>query len=531
MKRIAVIGSSGGNLYNLGGKDPDKLVGEIAAQCNGAGMELGAVQFIAASESMDTAKETTSAVLYGWNTEERRLAKRMEGTLKEVNEAAFELDADMAALIGSGQIDGLIVMSADPEGANGQAIRAAAEKSIPVVGTGGTSMALIGSKGAKVIAASGTTGTTNRTRAVSFITSLCKHWGMKYVPVLGSPDGYKQPGGNPWRRINLKGIMQSSLPGFIAMAIVLALSQIPALKGLSAVFDIMLKALPVVLAVIAAKQISDMDEVSIVAGVIAGTLSMNGGIIGGILGGIGAGLLVQFLFVKCVQWRFPMTTVNIVAGGFAGLVSGLIMYYLVAPFALQAGEFIKYLINLAISFNPIVAGVIGGLLIWPAILGGVYHAAILPIVLLEMEKTGNSFLGAIDMVGLVMVSAGITLANLVAPRDKGEAAVAAPGFLINMGFGTFVEAAYPFMFSNKWVFGGAIAAAGVGGGLVGVFQVRGTAYVPSFMGPLLSNNVVGFTVSMAAALLLAFAVTLVANKTSRGRKTADRNLPAQQSVS
>ncbi|KHF37522.1 hypothetical protein CM49_00041 [Paenibacillus sp. P1XP2] len=168
---------------------------------------------------------------------------------------------------------------------------------------------------------------------------------------------------------------------------------------------------------------------------------MNGGIIGGILGGIGAGLLVQFLFVKCVQWRFPMTTVNIAAGGFAGLVSGLIMYYLVAPFALQAGEFIKYLINLAISFNPIVAGVIGGLLIWPAILGGVYHAAILPIVLLEMEKTGNSFLGAIDMVGLVMVSAGITLANLVAPRDKGEAAVAAPGFLINMGFGTFVEAA------------------------------------------------------------------------------------------
>lgn len=102
---------------------------------------------------------------------------------------------------------------------------------------------------------------------------------------------------------------------------------------------------------------------------------------------------MQFLFVKCVQWRFPMTTVNIAAGGFAGLVSGLIMYYLVAPFALQAGEFIKYLINLAISFNPIVAGVIGGLLIWPAILGGVYHAAILPIVLLEMEKTGNSFLG------------------------------------------------------------------------------------------------------------------------------------------
>ncbi|MWV46351.1 PTS sugar transporter [Paenibacillus sp. HJL G12] len=531
MKRIAVIGSSGGNLYNLGGKDPDKLMGEIAAQCDSAGVRICGVQFIAASESMDTAKDVTAAVLYEWSPEESRLMKRAKGSLKEVNQAAAEMDMQMADLIRSEQIDGLIVMSADPEEANRLTIEAAAERRIPVVGTGGTSMAMISSKGANVIATSGTTGTTNRTRAVSFITSLCKHWGMKYVPVLGSPGSSKLPSsGKPWRRINLKGIMQSSLPGFIAMAIVLALSQIPALKGLSEVFDIMLKALPVVLAVIAAKQISDMDEVSIVAGVIAGALSINGGIIGGILGGIGAGLLVQLLFVQCVRWRFPMTTVNIVAGGFAGLISGLIMYYLIAPFALQAGEFIKYLINLAISFNPIVAGVIGGLLIWPAILGGVYHAAILPIVLLEMEKTGNSFLGAIDMVGLVMVSAGITLANLIAPRDKGEAAVAAPGFLINMGFGTFVEAAYPFMFSNKWVFAGAIFSAGVGGGLVGVFNVRGTAYVPSFMGPLLSNNVMGFTLSMAVALLLAFLVTLVANKATRNRKQAEQSVSVQQSA-
>ncbi|MFK4997860.1 hypothetical protein ACI2OX_11690 [Bacillus sp. N9] len=70
--------------------------------------------------------------------------------------------------------------------------------------------------------------------------------------------------------------------------------------------------------------------------------------------------------------------------------------------------------------NPLIAGLIAGLLIWPAIIGGIYHAAILPIVLLEMERTGNSFLGAVDMVGLVMVSAGITLANIISPRDKGK---------------------------------------------------------------------------------------------------------------
>ena len=52
-------------------------------------------------------------------------------------------------------------------------------------------------------------------------------------------------------------------------------------------------------------------------------------------------------------------------------------------------------------------------LIWPAIIGGVYHAAIPPIVLLEMERAGNSFLGAVDMPGLAMVSAGITPANII----------------------------------------------------------------------------------------------------------------------
>lgn len=519
MMRIAIVGSSGGNLYNLGGKDPEKLMGEIVTQSKSAGIEIGMVQFIAATESMDVANERTKTSLYRWNANEGSISKIYEGLLKDTNQAAAAIDAEIASQIQSGDIDGVIVMSGDPDQANKLAILAATEKGIPIVGTGGTSMALISSKGAKVIATSGTTGTTNRTRAISFIQSLCKYWGMKYQPVLGEPNSsHPSATSNPWKRINLKGIMQSSLPGFIAMAIVLAIAQIPALKGLSEVFDIMLKALPVVLAVIAAKQISDLDEVSIVAGVIAGVLSIEGGIIGGIIGGIGAGLLVQFLFLKCVQWRFPMTTVNIVAGGLAGLISGLIMFYLVAPFALELGEFIKYLINEAIAFNPIIAGIIAGLLIWPAILGGVYHAAILPIVLLEMERSGNSFLGAIDMVGLVMVSAGITLANIIAPRDRGEAAVATPGFLINMGFGTFVEAAYPFMFSNKMVFAGAIIASGVGGGLVGVFNVRGTAYVPSFMGPFLSNNWLGFTIAMLVALLLALLITLVANKTVKKRQ-------------
>jgi len=382
-------------------------------------------------------------------------------------------------------------------------------------------MALTSAKGANVLAVSGTTGTTNRTRAVTFVTTLCQHWGLTYRPIIGATadaTSGRTGEGSPWRRISIRGIMLASLPGFIAMALLLSLSKIPALAGLSEIFDIMIKALPVILAAIAAKQISDLDEVSIVSGIIAGVMSVEGGIIGGIIGGIGAGLLGHALFRKCVQWRFPATTVNIVAGGLSGLISGLIVYFMIAPIALQAGEGIRWLLEAAVSTSSILAGLLAGLLIWPAILGGVYHAAILPIVLLEMERTGNSFLGAVDMAGLVMVSAGITLANIIAPRDKGEAAVAVPGFLINIGFGTFVEAAYPFMFSNKFIFGGAIVSAGLGGLLVGMFEVQGTAYVPSFMAPLLSNNMTGFIVAMVGSLLSAFMITLTVNQLSRRSK-------------
>lgn len=520
-KTIAIIGSSGGNLYNLGGKDPLKLLQELVIQLESAGIGCGAIQFVGADASMDNAKGSTQAALYGWDESLQTPKPLAEGSLDEINQVATQLDQDIAAQIRQGRIGALIMMSADPTRTNACAVEAAIDMNLPITGTGGTSMALTSAKGANVLAVSGTTGTTNRTRAVTFVTTLCQHWGLTYRPIIGATadaTSGRTGEGSPWRRISIRGIMLASLPGFIAMALLLALSKIPALAGLSEIFDIMIKALPIILAAIAAKQISDLDEVSIVSGIIAGVMSVEGGIIGGIIGGIGAGLLGHVLFRKCVQWRFPATTVNIVAGGLSGLISGLIVYFMVAPIALQAGEGIRWLLEAAVSTSSILAGLLAGLLIWPAILGGVYHAAILPIVLLEMERTGNSFLGAVDMAGLVMVSAGITLANIIAPRDKGEAAVAVPGFLINIGFGTFVEAAYPFMFSNKFIFGGAIVSAGLGGLLVGMFEVQGTAYVPSFMAPLLSNNMTGFIVAMVGSLLSAFMITLTVNQLSRRSK-------------
>jgi uncharacterized membrane protein len=128
-----------------------------------------------------------------------------------------------------------------------------------------------------------------------------------------------------------------------------------------------------------------------------------------------------------------------------------------------------------------------------------------------MEKYGFSFLGAVDMCSLVMVSAGITLANIIAPRQGSERPAASVGFFINMIFGTYVEAAYPFMLSSKVLFCASLAAAGLGGLSVGIFNVKSTAYVASFVAPGLSNNALGMAISMAVSLGSACVLFLLLN--------------------
>ncbi len=507
MPNAVILGSSGGNLFNLGGDNPQKLLNSILVQAKAAGISITDVQFIGAQSSMDRVRGDTQAALY--RLVDGEITRVANGTLEQINREAEAVDGQIAAAVENGEVDGLILVSADPQGANRKAVSAAAARQIPAVGTGGASIAQVQSLGVHVISASGTTGTTNRTRAVSYIAALSRAWSLSYRPVIGDLEHVEQK--PVWKNINLKGIMVTALPAFIAMALLLAVSRIPGMEFVEDVFDVVIDALPVVIAVIAAKKVSELDEVAIIAGLIAGVLSVDGGILGGIVGGIGAGILVTYALGFAFKYSLPATTANIVAGGLAGLAAGLVIYYGLAPLTDSLGEGIRTLIDSAVSFSPIVAGALAGFIIWPAIVAGFYHAAILPVILLEMEEVGTSFFGAVDMSGLVMVSAGITLANILRPRRTGERAVAAPGFAINMGFGTFVEAAYPFMFSDKRVFAAAMISSTLAGGAAAMLGARGTAYVPSVVAPFLAENPVGFALAMFIGLGASFAMTWFIN--------------------
>ncbi|WP_347836324.1 hypothetical protein [Gracilibacillus sp. JCM 18860] len=58
---------------------------------------------------------------------------------------------------------------------------------------------------------------------------------------------------------------------------------------------------------------------------------------------------------------------------------------------------------------------------------------------------------------------------------------------------------------------------GIGGALVGFFEVRGTAYVPTFTAPLLANHSLGFIIAMLVPCLVAFFVTLIVNQIKRAK--------------
>ena len=46
IKRVAIVGSSGGNLYAQGGDDPYTMMDEMFAQGSGVDIEISFIQFI-----------------------------------------------------------------------------------------------------------------------------------------------------------------------------------------------------------------------------------------------------------------------------------------------------------------------------------------------------------------------------------------------------------------------------------------------------------------------------------------------------
>ena len=229
-------------------------------------------------------------------------------------------------------------------------------------------------------------------------------------------------------------------------------------------------------------------------------------------GGVLAGLLLLWMFRISNQWRLPPNVGSLLSVVTASVLGGALILVTAPGLVIldaHLWEIYQYIISFRLPGLGIpLFGLVAGLVIWASIRSGLYHRIILPIILFEMSKEGVSLLGTIDLAGLVMVAAGIELANLIRPRQRGEKAVAKSALVQALAFGTYVEGAYAFMVNRKVRISASIIA-GLSGMLANMLEVRGTAYVPVYLAPFLSNHPWEMALVLGSALGASFLVTLL----------------------
>ena len=203
-KRIVVVGSSGGGKANSSATE--QIVECILSSLRGfsdCSIKVSQIQFITCSNGLDFAKDEWKASLFVYESESNTIQCKYRGNLADVNKIASEMDICISNLVRSGEVDAIIAISCDPgglhygKGVNQLTFDAAIQSSVPIVGTGGTSISYLATKAANVIGCSGgSVAATPQTRAICFLSSLASLWKVSFhlpvtpqVPSLSSVCG------------------------------------------------------------------------------------------------------------------------------------------------------------------------------------------------------------------------------------------------------------------------------------------------------------------------------------------------------
>jgi hypothetical protein len=496
-KRIAVIGSSGGGAATLGHTNIQEFLAliqnELAAvrcdddQSKKSGDEnilcclaYAILILLPGGKGMDSADESSDRaklVVHKHQHDECiRLDVVGEGRLKDVNLTCAQIEQKtLASMIRANQIHGLICISVSTSVFR-DVFLAAADKSIPVTGSGGTSIAQIASEfGIKLVGNSGgSVATTSYTRAVSYAHAFSTYWNGRYEP-WRNVDNKNEPAVVTAEQPSTTSILNACLPIFWGSALLkFLLQRIKSILGeashpptkLSVLIDPLVQAiegwvLPVGCAITVATSSTSQGHTanrrhsvsSIVMATILASISSQGSVLGGLL----VGHLVPYTMDRIFFWlifkNVPATMTNLTVigagGGFVALL-GLVA----APLLRRMTATIRTIVSISVTMRDgrmrLVCGALWGIWSCYGSKVGWYHRFHLPLILVEMEHGEPSFLGAIDELSLVLVSAGISCAVLVSAITRNQHSVAdvsicQRGAIINLLCGDFVEVCYPFM--------------------------------------------------------------------------------------
>lgn len=503
-KNIAIIGSTGGNLYSQGGRQITALLHSAETEARRWGYRISRILYLTAEQSMDAIPDTAPVVLlakgFGSNSD-------LTGTLAQINNRFRELCGQLAAEIRNGRIDALISISADPANVNREVFQAAEELGIPIAASGASSIGWMRKIGCNLIFATGTTGTSSEFRSINYIAALVRYWQRKTRVFTGMREILKD--------ISFE-FETWSLPYFLLLIILNSLSRY-GFDFLNTIYGGLRGISPLIACLAVSIHLFRTPKLGIAVAVSIGALASYFQI--GFLGGIAAGYLGVIVFHALLYGlagrKMPGSAQSVIIYA----VTVLPLAFLIRVVSDPLGRFSHLVALLPDWFAAkgwIWIGLIIGAGFWPAIEKGYYHRLLLPFILLEVAEKGTSYLGAFDLLCLVVPAIGASLATMLIVKNSDQVR---SGLFENIIYGTNVESIYTITGSNKFARFGLYALCGLIGLFIMKFSLHSVGYLPVFLVPFLVENgmMLGFGILATIVLTAAFfSVVLVVQQRRSG---------------
>lgn len=535
-RAVLLIGSSGGGAATLGHTDPTALervlTAQLAAIGGDRGVRIAAAQVVVCNEALDTASGDVRAALWlageltGARSDNLRCV--FEGTLSEVNARARDVDVALAGKIVD--FDGIVSVSADARegGVNRRALAAAGRLGLPVAGTGGSGLAVAASElGCQLVGnAGGSVATTAHSKAIGIAAALAGAWQVPYTPKARSS-------GLQWHSV---------IDGCLPVALCVACTR-TALDLLAPIAPVSIgglrealgaRALVPGIGAIAAHQRSGLGEIGMMGGALIGALSGESLLCAFVLASL-FGELAPRALALCARMAIPATAATISVSGGVALACGACAYAL-APLGRAATAALRAVLDAYLGgvgvdpstvalVNVTACGALVGVVFNWGSRRGAYHTLFLPLVIAEMEVGSFALCGALDLLTLCVTSAGACAAQLAAPRVHGatadaERALARRGVRINLLYGDYIEACFPFLERDRALDLAVYVASAAAGAIVALSGARSSAYLPLPLAIALGSPPEALTLAALVAFALPFLAGVLCNA------HANRNAPA-----
>ena len=390
---VVLIGSSGGGTATLGHTNPVQLLNTVhkelrhlhsdkdgkfcaglchaifVSMCDGSGFDsLKKDDWLPGNNKSGEAAAMAKLYSVGFHnknpdSEDQEALGRLnvhtiKGPLSEINAEAKRLDAQLSKILHSNHA--LISVSSEPTIIHADSLRSCSEHSIPVTGSGGTSISKIAELyDLPVIGAQGSVASTTNTKARGFAMGLARELGMTYDPEHNIQDNSR--GDNIAEEgvdqettpmPSLKSILEAALPSFLFVCVVLRFfgSYVGRDDKSSMMAEIEYSLRYIVpgttCSILAAtsrhapstnSQSSQDQSTILLASTLAGILTSasasqladiheGGSALAGLIAGASIPLALSKVSNLCVKYHITATMTNIVCAGGVGIMVGMFMH-------------------------------------------------------------------------------------------------------------------------------------------------------------------------------------------------------------